>query len=252
MATADYDVRTCAALKFEKDVSPAQLAQQAGEEVELDTAREVVDVPDLRQAGDKEGRVKGDEMKKGGDIGERCQKHLEPLSYKTLICKCWKGVRFHKLPKHNRSLKNAQQLFNYCAGARTVTRCLGSRKSVTTDISKDAQHGALMLREILDPNRDPLEEGRSILQRFFPDQSAWIFIHGDTGNGYRSYEVRICKILLVLLESRRCWPTCRRSSRILVCELCNRVFAHAMRKIFPIGRKPSQTPESSPPRIEVR
>ena len=91
---------------------------------------------------------------------------------------------------------------------------------VTTDISKDAQHGALMLREILDPNRDPLEEGRSILQRFFPDQSAWIFIHGDTGNGYRSYEVRICKILLVLLESRRCWPTCRRSSRILVCELC--------------------------------
>ena len=113
---------------------------------------------------------------------------------------------------------------------------------VTTDISKDAPHGALMLREILDPNRDPLEEGRSILQRFFPDQSAWIFIHGDTGNGYRSYEVRICKILLVLLESRRCWPTCRRSSRILVCELCNRVFAHAMQKIFPIGRKPSQTP----------
>ena len=67
-------------------------------------------------------------MKKDGDIGERCQEHLEPLSYKTLICKCWKGVRFHKLPKHNRSLKNAQQLFNYCAGARTVTRCLGSRK----------------------------------------------------------------------------------------------------------------------------
>ena len=57
---------------------------------------------------------------------------------------------------------------------------------VTTDISKDAQHGALMLREILDPNRDPLEEGRSILQRFFPDQFAWIFIHGDTGNGYRT------------------------------------------------------------------
>ena len=111
MATADYDVRTCAALKFEKDVSPAQLAQQAGEEVELDTAREVVDVPDLRQAGDKEGRVKGDEMKKGGDIGERCQKHLEPLSYKTLICKCWKGVRFHKLPKHNRSLQKCTTTF---------------------------------------------------------------------------------------------------------------------------------------------
>ena len=128
MATADYGVRTCAALKFEKDVSPAQLAQQAGEEVELDTTREVVDVPDLRQAGDKEERVKGDEMKKDGDIGERCQEHLEPLSYKTLICKCWKGVRFHKLPKHNRSLKNTQQLYNHCAGARTVTRCLGSRK----------------------------------------------------------------------------------------------------------------------------
>ena len=91
MATADYGVRTCAALKFEKDVSPAQLAQQAGEEVELDTTREVVDVPDLRQAGDKEGRVKCDEMKKDGDIGERCQEHLEPLSYKTLTLQVLEG-----------------------------------------------------------------------------------------------------------------------------------------------------------------
>ena len=46
---------------------------------------------------------------------------------------------------------------------------------VTTDISKDAQHGALMLREILDPNRDPLEEGRSILQRFCPTN-----LHGSS------------------------------------------------------------------------
>jgi len=66
---------------------------------------------------------------------------------------------------------------------------------VTNDVSKDAQHGALMLREVLDPKRDPLQQGQSVLRRFFPAQCTRLYIHGDTGNGYRSYEVQISRIL---------------------------------------------------------
>jgi len=52
-----------------------------------------------------------------------------------------------------------------------------------------------MLREVLDPKRDPLQQGQSVLRRFFPAQCTPLFIHGDTGNGYRSYEVQISRIL---------------------------------------------------------
>jgi len=101
LVAADHGVRTCSTRKFEKDGDPARLAQEAGEEAAPATTREAVDVPDLF-SGDKIGILDPGEIQ-DGDFGERGQKHLEPLSYKSLILNCFKGVRFHKLPKHNRS-----------------------------------------------------------------------------------------------------------------------------------------------------
>lgn len=53
---------------------------------------------------------------------------------------------------------------------------------------KDGQSGIYFLDMILDPSRNPAANGKSILHTYYPTCKR-IILSGDTGNGFRGYEM---------------------------------------------------------------
>ena len=58
----------------------------------------------------------------------------------------------------------------------------------TTTAKKNGQTGIAFLGELFDPAKSPTGDGVSMFQTFYPDITG-IILSGDTGNGYRAYEM---------------------------------------------------------------